>query len=76
MTASVKSRTTVRSRRDQRIAAIETIGCALATLGRLDHVWYDADVRSSVTKVRATLSVAQSQLRERIDASVEERTQR
>ena len=57
-----------RSRRDCRIAAFETIGCALATLGRLDHVWYDDDLRSRITEARRTLSVTQSALKEKIDA--------
>lgn len=49
-----------------RIAVFETIGCALATLGRLDHVWYDADIRNMITKARASLSVAQSKIKERL----------
>jgi len=55
------------SRRDQRIAVFETIGCALATLRRLGHVWYDDDVRDQITRVRSSLSVAQSKIKERID---------
>ena len=55
------------SRRDQRIAVFETIGCALATLRRLDHVWYDGDIHETITKVRASLSVAQSKIKERIE---------
>lgn len=55
------------ARRDHRIAVFETIGCALATLGRLDHVWYDDDVRDVITQVRSSLSVAQSKIKERID---------
>ena len=58
----------VRSRRDCRLAAFETIGCALATLGRLDHVWYDDDLRSRITEARRTLSVTQSALKQKIDA--------
>lgn len=54
-------------RRDQRIAVRETIGCALASLRRLDHIWYDEDIRETITAVRATLSIAQSKVRERID---------
>ena len=63
----------VRSRRDCRVAVFETIGCALATLGRLDHVWFDDDVRASIITARQTLSVARSKIRDKIDAPVEER---
>lgn len=58
----------VTARRDHRIAVFETIGCALATLRRLDHVWYDEDVRDAITKARSTLSVAQSTIKERVDS--------
>jgi len=54
-------------RRDHRIALFETIGCALAVLRRLDHVWYDGDIHETITKVRASLSVAQSKIKERIE---------
>lgn len=54
-------------RRDGRIAAVEVIGCAISTLNRLDHAWCDEDVREILTQVRATLSIAQSKTRERID---------
>jgi len=57
----------VRIRRDQRILVAETIGCALAVLRRLDHVWHDKDIRETVTKVRSSLSVAQSKIKERFD---------
>ena len=63
-----------RSRRDQQIAVVETIGCALATLGRLDHVCYDEDIRTTITKVRSALSVAQSKVKARVDESIVERT--
>lgn len=56
-----------RSRRDHQIAVFETIGCALATLGRLDHVWYDEDTRAEISQVRAALSATQSKIKERID---------
>jgi hypothetical protein len=55
-----------RARRDHRIAVVETIGCALAALRRVDSAWYDDDVRDMITKARSTLSVAQSTLKERI----------
>lgn len=55
------------ARRDHRIAVFETIGCALATLRRLDHAWYDEDLREVITQVRGTLSVTQSKIKERID---------
>lgn len=57
--------------RDQRIAVFETIGCALATLRRLDSVWYDEDLRTTITAVRSALSVAQSKVKERIETIVE-----
>jgi hypothetical protein len=57
-----------------RIAVFETIGCALATLRRLDYVWYDEDVRERVTSARSTLSVAQSRVKQRIDEPLVERT--
>ena len=60
----------VRSRRDYRVAAFETIGCALATLRRLDHVWYDEDIRASIAQARSTLSVSQSKIKERIDGPI------
>jgi hypothetical protein len=56
-----------KARRDHRIAVFETIGCALASLRRLDHVWYDEDVRAVITHVRSTLSVQQTKIKERID---------
>lgn len=62
-----------RSRREQQIAVAETLGCALATLRRLDHVWYDEDIRSTVTEVRSALSIAQSKVRARIDEPIVER---
>jgi hypothetical protein len=55
-----------KAHRDHRIAVFETIGCALAALRRLDHVWYDEDVREDITQVRSSLSVAQSKIKERI----------
>ena len=45
-----------RARRDHRIAVFETIGCALASLRRLDHAWYDEDVRDTITQARSSLS--------------------
>jgi hypothetical protein len=57
-----------RSRHDGRAAAFHTIGCALATLRRLDHVWYDDDLRGHITQARRTLSVTQSALKQKIDA--------
>lgn len=62
-----------RSCREQQLVVVETIGCALATLRRLDHVWYDEDIRSAITEVRSALSVAQSKLRARIDEPIVER---
>jgi hypothetical protein len=64
----------VRSRREHRIVAFETIGCALATLRRLDHVWYDEDIRATITSARSSLSVAQSRVKQRIDEPLVERT--
>jgi hypothetical protein len=64
----------VRSRREHRIATFETIGCALATLRRLDHVWYDEDIRTTITSARSSLSVAQSRVKQRIDEPLVERT--
>ena len=52
--------------RDGRIAAVETIGAALSALRRLDHVWYDEDVRETLSQARAALAKAQSKIRERI----------
>jgi hypothetical protein len=60
--------------RDQQLVAAEIIGCALATLRRLDHVCYDGDIRATVTEVRSTLSVAQSKIRAKIDEAIVERT--
>jgi hypothetical protein len=57
----------VNGRRGGRIAACEAIGGGLALLHRLDHVWYDADVRETLTQVRSALSVAQSKVKERIE---------
>jgi len=62
------------SRRDQQIAVVETIGCALATLRRLSYVCYDEDIRTTITEVRSALSVAQSKVRVRIDEPIVERT--
>ena len=62
-----------RSRRDHRIAVFETIGCALASLRRLDHVWYDEDIRAAITAARSTLSAAQSKVKERIEELIVER---
>lgn len=53
--------------RDQRVAAHEAIGCALASLRRTDYIWCDDDVRDALARARATLSVAQSTIKERID---------
>lgn len=57
----------VQKKRDQRIAVAEAIGCALASLKRTDYVWCDDDVRDALTRVRATLATAQSQIKERIN---------
>ena len=61
-------------RRDQLITVFETIGCALASLRRLNSVWYDEDIRTTLTAVRSTLSVAQSKVKERIEETFVERT--
>ena len=53
--------------RDARIAALETIGCALASLRRIDAMWCDKDIRTAITAVRSTLSVAQAKVKERIE---------
>ena len=76
MIARSSSETVAGRRRDQRIAVFETIGCAMASLRRLrlDHVWYDEDLRATITAVRSTLSVAQSKVKERIDEPIVERT--
>jgi hypothetical protein len=60
--------TAVQKRRDQRVTAFETIGSAIAVLRKLDYIWCDEDVRDALTRVRATLSVAQSTIKARIDA--------
>jgi hypothetical protein len=57
------------AKRDHRIAVFETIGCALAALRRLDQCWYDTDIHDTLAQVRSTLSVTQSKVKERIDAS-------
>lgn len=57
---------TKEARRDHRIAVFETIGCALATLRRLDHAGCDDDIRDVITQVRIRLSLAQSTIKERI----------
>lgn len=62
-----------RSRRDDQIVVFETIGCALAVLRRLNHVWYDEDIRERITAARAALSVTQSMAKQRIDESFVER---
>ena len=61
-------------RRDQRIVVFETIGCALASLRRLNAVWYDEDIRTTITAVRSALSVAQSKVKKRIEETFVERT--
>ena len=63
----MKDAASTQNRRDQRLVAVETIGCALATLRRLDHVGYDEDIRESITHARSSLSVAQSKIRKRIE---------
>ena len=63
-----------RSRHDHQIAVVETIGCALASLRRLNNVCYDEDIRATITAVRSTLSVAQSKVKERIEETIVERT--
>jgi hypothetical protein len=55
------------SRRDCRRDTFEVIGCALAVLQRLDHVWRDDDIRATLTQVRSALAAAQSKIKERID---------
>ncbi len=60
--------------RENRIVVFETIGCSIAVLHRLDHIWYDADIRDIVTTVRSSLSVAQSKIKERIDHLLKEGT--
>jgi len=61
-------------RRENRISVFETIGCSIAVLHRLDVIWYDDDIRDIVTKVRSSLSVAQSKVKERIDHPIKEGT--
>jgi len=60
--------------RDDRIAVFETIGCAMAVLRRLDYLQFDADVRETIVRVRSTLSVAQSKVKQRIDQPIQEGT--
>jgi hypothetical protein len=55
------------TKRDDRTAAIETIGCALAVLRRLDYCSFDTDIRDTITKARSALSVAQSKIKERVN---------
>lgn len=57
----------LRARRDGRVSAAETLGSALAVLRRLDYSCLDADIRTSITRARSTLSVAQSKIKERTD---------
>ena len=54
------------SRRDGRLVAIEILGCSLGVLQRLDHVWYDDDLRETLVQVRDALAVAQSKIKERL----------
>lgn len=68
MTPEADDPATVQKRRDQRVTAFETIGSAIAVLRKLDYIWCDEDVRDALTRVRATLSVAQSTIKERLDA--------
>jgi hypothetical protein len=56
-----------RAQREDRTAAVETIGCALTVLRRLVHARFDPDIRDTVTKARAALSVAQSKIKERLN---------
>jgi hypothetical protein len=68
VSAPVTSRTVAEAaRRDGWIVACEAIGGSLALLHRLDHVWYDADLRETLMQVRAALSVAQSKIKKRIE---------
>lgn len=51
----------------------ETIGCALASLRRLDDVvWYgdDEDLSTTLTAARSALLVAQSKVKQRIDDTI------
>jgi hypothetical protein len=58
----------VRGISDDRVAAHENIGAALAVLHRLDSLRIDDDLRLEVTEVRRRLSVAQSRIHKRIRA--------
>ena len=58
----------------RRLAAFETIGCAIAVLQRLeslDYAWCDDDVKNAIAKARSSLSIAQSKVRDRIDNPVQ-----
>jgi hypothetical protein len=52
----------------RRLAAFETIGCAISVLQRLESL--DEDVKVRITEARSRLSVAQSKVKERIDNPV------
>jgi hypothetical protein len=54
---------------EDRAAAFENIGAALAVLRRLNSLCLDDDVYDEATHARQLLSVAQSRIHERIQAS-------
>ena len=56
----------MRGASEDRAAARENLGAALAVLRRLDDLRLDDDVRAEVTRARQTLSVAQSRIHQRI----------
>jgi len=58
----------VREVSEDRVAAFENIGGALAVLRRLAGLRLDDDVRGEVTRARQILSVAQSRIHERLRA--------
>ena len=51
---------------EDRVAAFENIGAAIAVLRRLDSRCLDDDVRDDIARARQTLSAAQSRIHERI----------
>lgn len=56
----------MRGASEDRVAAFENVGAAIAVLRRLDSLRLDDDVRGEITRVRQMLAVAQSRIHERI----------
>jgi hypothetical protein len=58
----------VKGSSEDRAAAFENLGAALAVLRRLNSLRLDDDVRDEVTRARQALSVTQSRILMRIQA--------